>query len=438
MARHPTYVPLQVVLNNRKVGVLKRQSNGALEFLYEDSWLGWENAIPVSLSLPLRQGRITGPEVSAFFENLLPDNPDIRSRIAEKTRAGGTDAYSMLHAIGRDCVGALQFLEVFEEADKAGTVSGAVLNEQKIAAIIRGLSGNPLGIYEDDEFRISLAGAQEKTALLYWKKKWHIPKGTTATTHILKPQIGTTREGIDLTQSVENEFLCMKLTKALGLPTAEVAIEVFEDQSVLVVERFDRLWTKDKRLLRLPQEDCLQALGLPPSMKYENRAEPGAKAGIRDILELLKGADEPLKDQKTFLKAQIVFWLLAATDGHAKNFSLMLAPGGRFRLAPLYDVLSARHAIDRGQIRKNRATLAMCVGTGRHYRIDEVVPRHFVETAKLCGVAADVVPGIFEELARDGARAADDVLKNLPPRFPKNLATSIVNGFKQRLRFLSE
>jgi serine/threonine-protein kinase HipA len=103
------------------------------------------------------------------------------------------------------------------------------------------------------------------------------------------------------------------------------------------------------RLLRLPQEDCCQALSVPPPRKYE----PDGGPGIRQILELLKASDEPEADQTLFLKAQIVFWLLGATDGHAKNFSIFLLPGGRFRLTPLYDVMSAQPNVDAGEIRHN-------------------------------------------------------------------------------------
>jgi serine/threonine-protein kinase HipA len=200
------------------------------------------------------------------------------------------------------------------------------------------VTGRRLG--EDEDFRISIAGAQEKTALLRWKNCWHKPSGTTATTHILKPQIGRLPNGIDLSCSVENEFFCLKLTAALGLPSAEVEIADFGGQRVLVVERFDRRWARDGRLLRLPQEDCCQALSVPPSLKYEADGGPGIPA----ILNLLNGSDDPTADRHRVLKALVVFWLLGATDGHAKNFSIFLGPGGRFSATPLYDVFPRSRA----------------------------------------------------------------------------------------------
>jgi serine/threonine-protein kinase HipA len=261
--------------------------------------------------------------------------------------------------VGRDCVGALQFLPEDSEPAPAGAIDARVLSDAEIADILADLGRNPLGIGDDQDFRISLAGAQQKTALLYWKDAWHLPHGTTATTHILKPQIGKLPSGLDLSNSVENEYLCLKLVKALGVPVANAEIIDFAGKRVLVVERFDRQWTRDKRLLRLPQEDCCQALSIPPSRKYESDGGPG----ILDIATLLKGSDTPQVDQKTLFKAQIVFWMLGATDGHAKNFSIRLAPGGRFRLTPLYDIVSTQPNFDARQIRRNQMKLTMSVGT---------------------------------------------------------------------------
>jgi serine/threonine-protein kinase HipA len=311
-------------------------------------------------------------------------------------------------------------------------VEGRTVGEDYIAHKIGNLTATPLGVDEDEEFRISLAGAQEKTAFLFWKNMWHVPHGSTATTHIMKPQIGILSSGIDLTRSVENEYLCLKLTEALGLPTASVAIADFKGTRVLVVERFDRLWTRDKRLLRLPQEDCCQALSVSPTRKYESDGGPGMAA----ILDLLKGSDDPEADRRFFLKAQIIFWLVGATDGHAKNFSIFLQPGGRFRLTPLYDVMSVQAAFDAGQLRRNQMKLALAVGDNRHYVVYEIMPRHFVQTAARSGAPASLVQTIFDELLEAEQAAVSKVLNDLPAGFPQELAQSIVAGLRSRLRLV--
>ncbi len=432
MSRPRTRAPLNVYLNGRLVGRLQRESSGAIDFQYDIDWLNWENAIPVSISLPLREDRYIGDPVFAVFENLLPDNDAIRKRVAERSHADGADAYSLLTAIGRDCVGALQFIPEGVEPGKAGDIDARPVNASEIARIVRDLARNPLGIGDDKEFRISLAGAQEKTALLYWKDKWYVPHGTTATTHIIKPQIGKLPNGVDLTNSVENEYLCLELAAATGLPVAASKIIDFDGTRVLAIERFDRTWTRDSRLLRLPQEDCCQALSIPPTRKYESDGGPG----VRDVSELLKGSDAPEEDQKTFFKAQVVFWLLGATDGHAKNFSLRLAPGGRFRLTPLYDIISTQPNLDAGQIDQNRAKMAMAVGKKRNYVVHTIVGRHFVQTGSLCGLPDRMVEETMEELIAGAENSFLKVLSALPNDFPQQMASSIVDAARHRLDLL--
>lgn len=419
---------LNVFLNSRKIGVLQKQSSGAVSFQYDPEWLGFKNALPVSLSLPLRERTFSGAAVQAVFENLLPDNDAIRRMVAEKTGATGTDAYSLLSSIGRDCVGALQFLPEGKMPEPAGDTNGRAVSKKQIGDIIDGLSRNPLGMGDDDDFRISIAGAQEKTALLKLKGKWLVPHGASATTHILKPAIGKLPRGMDLSDSVENEHFCMKFASFCGLDAASTEIAEFGGHKVLVVERFDRLWTEKGKLLRLPQEDCCQALSIPPSQKYE----PDGGAGMAQIMALLQASNEPEKDRLTFMKAQILFWLLGATDGHAKNFSLYLLPEGRFRLTPLYDIMSAQPYLDRKQLTHNKMKLAMAVGKNRHYPIKTIQPRHFIETGKACGLSEKVMNDLLEELRAVLPKAIDKTINAMPKDFPMELAESIARGVKRR------
>lgn len=221
---------LSVLLNDRLLGWLNRAANGAIDFRYAQDWLDWEYAIPVSLSLPLGDQRYTGEQVKAVFDNLLPDNDNIRRRIAERIGAEGMDAYSLLSAVGRDCVGALQFLETGKEGVLTRKVEAEPVSDADIAHILANLAAAPLGLEPHDAFRISIAGAQEKTALLWWDDRWQKPIGTTPTTHIFKPQIGQLPNGIDLSNSVENEHFCLTLLGELGLPVAPTRMAAFDDQ----------------------------------------------------------------------------------------------------------------------------------------------------------------------------------------------------------------
>lgn len=433
MARSRAHEALLVLLNGRLVGQLHKSTSGAIDFQYDPSWLGWQHTFPISMSLPLREDRYAGEPVSAVFDNLLPDNVQIRRRLAERVKAKGDDAYSLLAAIGRDCVGALQFLPEGTKSSEPGRVQGEPVTDQRIATLLADLNNSPFGLSaEDTEFRISLAGAQEKTALLFWKKKWHIPHAGTATTHIFKPQIGVLGNGLDLSRSVENEHLCMRLTALLELPTAKTEIVPFGGKQVLVVERFDRQWTQDKRLLRLPQEDCCQALGVPPVGKYQSEGGPG----MREILQFLKASDDARADQRLLLKAQMAFWLLAATDGHAKNFSIFIHPGGGFRLTPLYDVLSLQPNFDAQHLKRNQMKLAMSVGNSRHYVVDTILPRHFVQSAQQAGIPADVVNELMGELVAQTPKAITAAQSELPKDFPGTIAESIFGGMQRRLKLL--
>lgn len=433
MARRRAHVPLNVFLNGRLVGTLRRESTGAIDFQYARDWLAWENTFPVSLSLSLREDRYIGAPVINVFDNLLPDSDTIRKRVAERVGAGGTDAYSLLAALGHDCVGALQFLPDGIDPGMAGATGGKPVSDDEIAAIVNNLASAPLGMGEDEDFRISIAGAQEKTALLRKDGQWFKPTGTTATTHILKPQIGQLPNGIDLSNSVENEYFCLKLMAALGVPTAHTEIADFGDKRTLIVERFDRLWTKDGRLLRLPQEDICQALSVPPTRKYQSDGGPS----VRDIIELLKGSDTPDEDIATFMRACIIFWMLGAIDGHAKNFSITLGPGGRFRLTPLYDVLTAQPSLDAGQIQQKKFKLAMPVGKNRHYLVASIVPRHFLQTAEQAGVGAPLMRALCEDLAATALDKTDAVIATLPRAFPDQLVTSVRAAIAERARLLA-
>lgn len=434
MGRRPRHVPLRVYLNNRLVGHLTREPDGATTFRYDAGWLERTSAIPVSLSLPLREDAYRGEPVSAVFENLLPDSPALRSRVAEKVGARGTDAYSLLTKIGRDCVGALQFIAGDDDITPDEGISGEPVDDEQIEALLRNLAQAPLGLNRDDDFRISVAGAQEKTALLRHEGRWLKPHGTTPTTHILKTQIGTLPNGIDLKDSVENEFYCLVLAEAFGLPVNRAEMLTFGRTTALVIERFDRRWTESGRLIRLPQEDCCQALSFPPTLKYQADGGPG----MTKILDLLKGSDTPAGDQQTFLAAQILFWIIGATDGHAKNFSVFLAPRGSYRMTPLYDVLTAQPSLDRHEITRKQMKLAMSVGNERHYRIDGIHPRHFLQTAAAAKVPDSTIRAAIAHVVERSAHAFERVEAMLPPGFPEQLHASVAAAAVPRLRALAD
>jgi len=437
MARSKTHPRLHIYQNAELVGYLSKEPSGAIEFNYADEWLSNKRAYPVSLSLPLREDAFKGAPVVAVFENLLPDSESLRSRVAEKVGADGTDAYSLLAQIGRDCIGALQFFSEEAEIDFSdiNAINGEAISDEEIESLLNNLARVPLGLDREHDFRISVAGAQEKTALLRYEGKWLRPSGATPTTHILKTQIGELPNGIDLSNSVENEFYGLAVMEAFGLPVNKVEIKTFGNTKSLVIERFDRRWTEGGTLLRLPQEDCCQALSIPPSRKYQNedRPENEKQPSMVEILNLLKGSDRPAEDQKAFLKAQIIFWLIGATDGHGKNFSIFLGQGGRFILTPFYDVLTAQPFFDAHQIQKKEMKMAMSVGDKNHYRMSDIQGRHFLQTVKKAGLPEYIAKEALEEIADTAEKGMQKLEEKLPSDFPDEIHSSVTNAIKRRL-----
>ncbi|MCR9247767.1 MAG: type II toxin-antitoxin system HipA family toxin [bacterium] len=431
MGRRNQQRELIVAMNGLAVGRWTTSSAGSTRFRYLDDWLQLPASLPVSLSMPLSTEPFQGEVVWNFFDNLLPDNADIRRRLQARLGVASTRPFDLLAGMGGDCVGALQIYPPAEQPQSVRTVDAEELDDVAIAETLKNYRDRPLGIDRHGEFRISIAGAQEKTALLRRGDSWLRPRGATPTSHILKLPIGPGINGIDLTDSVENEWLCLQLVAAFGLPVARAEVATFVDQKVLVVERFDRRWAKDGSwLMRLHQEDFCQALGVSPGIKCESDGGPGVAAAF----DLLRRSREPEPDRRTFFRALVVYWLLAAIDGHAKNFSLMLLPGGRCRMAPLYDVLSVHPLLAAGQLQKERVRMAMAaLGKNRHYRWDGILSRHWRSTAAAVGLPQVDAEQVLADLVDRGPGVLDTVADQLPAGFPAALAEPVFTGVRQAL-----
>ena len=152
------------------------------------------------------------------------------------------------------------------------------------------------------------------------------------------------------------------------------------------------------------------------------------------ILNLLKASDRPAEDWKTFLKAQILFWLIGAPDGHAKNFSLFLGAGGRFALTPLYDVLTAQPLVAKRKLERKRLTMAMSVGDNNHYRMDDIQGRHFIQTARRAGLPDYIAEEALQDIAANAQSAFSQVEQSLPPCFPEDIHNTVIQAMITRLR----
>jgi serine/threonine-protein kinase HipA len=430
---------LAVWMNGERVGEWQFSPRTGHAFSYDSQWLVNPLRRPLSLSLPLEQGveSFTGARVEYFFDNLLPDSAEIRKRLSHKF-GSGTHTFELLQQIGRDCVGAVQLLPQDVDSPNVRHIEAEPVTDAQVERILDQTVSEPVpGIAEDEDFRISIAGAQEKTALLWHRNRWCKPLGATPTTHILKLPLGEVGGmRADFTTSVENEWLCAELAREFGLPVAECQMAAFGRYKVLVVKRFDRRLIEGKWWARLPQEDFCQVNGLPNEMKYEDKGGPG----MRNILGTLRGSDTAEMDRQQFLSTQLLFWLLAAPDGHAKNFSLFLETAGRYRLTPLYDIMSAWPIIGDGprQIQWKKVKLAMAVRSqNAHYKMSTIQRRHWNEVAKANGVGGSFEP-IIQRFITRAPSAIAAVAERLPRGFPQIVSDRVFEGVLRQVERLDQ
>jgi serine/threonine-protein kinase HipA len=430
---------LAVWANGVRMGLWSLPSRGAMHFQYDEAWLQADESRPLSLSLPLAPDRVAlkGAAVEAYFDNLLPDSEPIRRRLQDRFHTASRSPFDLLAAIGRDCVGAVQLLAPDDSPTDIHRIEATALSEAAIARELGAVTAPTNPADSDEEFRISIAGAQEKTALLKHNGRWCRPAGSTPTTHIFKLPLGLVgNRQADMRTSVENEWLCARIVTAFGIPIARCEIGEFGAHKVLIVERFDRvLHSSGKYWLRLMQEDFCQATGTPWHRKYQSDGGPG----LIEMTRILRGSVESQQDLRTVFRAQLLFWMLAATDGHAKNFSLRILPGGRFQLTPLYDVLSAWPIIGKkaNEMPPEKVRLAMAMpGQRPHYLLKNIQRRHFDTLAKRMGVEAESAEMIADVVAKTPA-VIEEVQRGLPKGFPQGLLDRVLAGLRHAARLIA-
>lgn len=448
MGRNSHTRSLGLWMNGAYIGTWSLAPHAPDTLQYDQSWTRSEQGRPLSLSLPFTPGNAPhrGDKVRAYFENLLPDSKDIRDRLARRFNTGSTSAFELLAEIGRDCVGALEILPEGSTSPGTSPLHAEPLSDAQVAKVLRGATTpNAMGwAADDDDFRVSIAGAQEKTALLLREGQWCIPRGGTPTTHIFKLPLGLIGGmKLDMRDSVENEWLCSLILREFGLPVAACRPMQFEDVKALVVERFDRAWwthpSGDSRLIRLPQEDMCQATGVSPEAKYETDGGPG----MDRILDVLDGSMTREQDRRDFFKAQLLFWMLCATDGHAKNFSLFLRPGGRYQLTPLYDVLSAYPVLGEGpgKISAFKAKMAMAVRSkNAHWKMRDILRRHWVALGARHGVLTEDgrdVQFLIDDIVMRTPQVIATVSAQLPSGFSAQVASTVFDGVQDAAESLA-
>ena len=388
---------LVVLLAGRRVGLVRSNPKGRLTFTYDPAWSESRDAYPLSLTMPIAAAEHGSTAIETFIWGLLPDNEQVLERWAMRFQVSAHNPFALIANVGEDCAGAVQFVrpERLEEVQGGGADRVDWLEEAEIADRLRLLrKDHAAWRLPRDTGQFSLAGAQPKTALLFEKGSWGIPSGRLPTTHILKPSLS------HFDGHAENEHACLALARALGMPAARSRVERFGRELAIVVERYDRL-RFGEGILRVHQVDMCQALAVLPVHKYQNEGGPG----IGEIIELLRTHSTQRGDDiQTFLDGISLNWLIAGTDAHAKNYSLLLGGGPFVRLAPLYDVASI---LPYDEFHLPKVKLSMKIG--EEYRLGGIGLRQWKVLAKAVRIDESRLLDRLVDMARRVPDAIHDV-----------------------------
>ena len=429
---------LNVFYEESVVGTVSVYGNSRLGFSYEPAWISADDGFPLSLTLPLTEGPFSSEAIAPWLDNLLPEG-GLRTRVAAAINLPESDFMKILKKIGGDVAGAIsvdspsvrkdwrhQSLRSHYQSDS---------DQEALSRHIKDLKRRPFLVGLDDDVRLSLAGGEEKTILSVIDEdgkpklglptsadRLAIPKGGAPSTIIVKPN------NRHLDGSVENEAYCLTLASLIGIPAAECAVLKVQDRNALAVARYDRCARDDGSIQRLHQEDFAQANGAAASKKYEI----GTDAGL-SLQQLLSFKDSLPESDISKLIDQVIFNILVAnTDAHAKNYSIM--HGRTLRLAPLYDVSSAlpwpRHQHNHAQkiagkkrrpvdiAKRHWESIAKDAGLSEHYLLQQVL-KQVDRMAEVRGEAIRRVvnqPGTSEIAVRYVAGLVDENVRRVAGR----------------------
>jgi len=382
---------LPVYYEQRLVGTIEVDAEGPA-FVYARDWLGTRGAFPLSLLMPLSPRRVAPKIFLPWAANLLPESSQLRA-IGLQLGAAPEDVIGILAELGRDTAGAISI-------GKPGSTSEAgwkpVKSGKELERILDELPSKPFLVGEDG-VSMSLAGVQTKLGVaIDAKGRICVPINGAPSTYILKP------DSERLYGGVQNEALCLVLAKRLGLNAPQVTTGTAGKRTYLLVTRYDRL-EQNGRWRRLHQEDFCQALGKPPSAKYESNQTGIPGPTLPEMFALTRNAMRA-PDVVNLLDYVIFNVLACNTDAHAKNYSLMISGRG-FQLAPIYDIMCGAVW---DHVTRNMAQKIAGKNRGEHLK-----RRHWQRFAADCGLNAPRLIARVETLAKgvlaEARKAADDV-----------------------------
>ena len=407
---------LDVFLLGERVGVLE-SDRGNLSFRYLPEYLKQADAVAISYSLPLQSEPFDSPTTGVFFDNLLP--PDVvRKRLGKILHLSRHNIFGFLKAIGGDCAGAIALYPPSgAESEASSKPTFRELSEDEAAQILMDLPKRPLNIGKEEGFRISGTGAQDKLIACVKAGKILLPLFGAPSTHIIKPPVEAYHD------SVFNEFFCMRLAQAMGLPAPECEILTLKNVPYYCVTRFDRE-IADGEVCRLHQEDFCQLFSIDPEKKYENEGGPT----IPKCFQLIKKMRIGTAGQIDFLRRIVFNILIGNGDAHAKNFSVLYR-GKNIQLSPVYDLLCT-------EIYDSLAhDTAMSIGG--EISFDAITRESFARMARECKVRPELVMSLIDEMLETIITASKSLADELNRRYPSLVYAEICRVIERQVTRLS-
>lgn len=410
---------LKVFFGKEFAGVLASTADQGVVFSYDDSYRTNKSNSALSISMPLSKKEYSQKECLPFFSGLLPEG-DVKRRVSDFLHVSESSTLKLLQELGGECAGMISILPEnkncsVQKSYAFNNENYELLDDETLYGFIKNINVRPL-LKAKKELRLSLAGAQEKLPLVYFDKKFYLPKSDAPSTHIVKPS----GDGELSTLSI-NEFVCMKLAQSCGLNVPNVELKTINNTTFLLEERYDRIVNK-KSIKRLHQEDFCQALGIMSDRKYQNDNGPD----ITKIYSLIqKECTIPLLDTKEFLKYVIFNFIIGNCDAHGKNYSLLYEKGSS-KLSPIYDTICT--------LVYPSLTKKMSMKIGKHYEILKVTKQDFVELATCINLKSSIVLKMLDETITNITNGFDKIReeKSLAPY--QDFLDKLENHIKRELR----
>lgn len=402
---------LYVYINDKLEGTLQADVQGGLVFEYDNKAQSM-----LSLSLPLEKRNYTNTECHGFFNGLLPENDETKKRVAAKYNINPNNDFAMLKAIGYDCPGAISF---WEEQNPEGLheyydIKSEPVTDEDLERFIKELPKKPLGTGVEN-LRLSLAGAQDKTAVVLIDGKIAFPDNITPTTHILKPAIKSLKE------TVENEYICMKTAEKCGIRVPNVEIRQAGRTKYFLIERFDRI-IKDGKIKRLHQEDFCQASNIASAYKYE--ADGGVS--FKTCFDIIRKTSKPVVYINEFINLMLFNYLILNNDAHGKNFSILHNEDGSMDFAPAYDLLCTKIY--------SQLSYKMAMEIGGYYGCEEIKPEYFEQLAKEVGISYAQLAKLIKNRCEMIPEAMEEVVNSFENKIGKNILTLVQKNCRRNLK----